>query len=126
MFRRLVLAVVVVIIVWLGLLSPPVASQQIESRFNNLQADFNRIESRLSRVEFQLSQMGKSPSSRTSLTQPQSTDAERNVSPQEQKLKRLATLVVELKQQVQELEKRVSQIESMSENPRLQPGASTE
>ncbi|MDB9373613.1 hypothetical protein [Nodularia sphaerocarpa] len=112
MFRRLILAGLVVIIVWLGLLSKPVASQQIESRFNNLQADFNRVESRLSRVEYQLNQMGKIPSPRTSLTRPQSTDAERNLSPQEQKFERLATLVVELKQQVNKLDKRVSQIES--------------
>ena len=113
MFSRLILAGVVVIIVWLGLLSQPVSSQQIESRFNNLEADFNRVESRLRRVESQLNQMGKTPLPRISLTRPQSTDAERNLSPQEQKLKRLATLVVELKQQVNELEKKVSQIESM-------------
>ncbi|MDB9346053.1 hypothetical protein PN456_11340 [Nodularia spumigena CS-586/05] len=112
MFRRLILAGVVVIIVWMGLLSNPAASQQIESRFNNLQADFNHVESRLRRVESQLNQMGKTPSPRTSLTPPQSTDAERDLSPQEQKFERLATLVVELKQQVNQLDKRFSQIES--------------
>ncbi|HYW20861.1 MAG TPA: hypothetical protein VE956_16480 [Nodularia sp. (in: cyanobacteria)] len=112
MFRRLIFAGVVVIIVWMGLFSNPASSQQIESRFNNLQADFNRVESRLSRIESQLNQMAKPPSPRTSLTRPQSTNAGRNLSAQEQKFERLATLVVELKQQVNELDKRVSQIES--------------
>ncbi|GAX35448.1 hypothetical protein [Nodularia sp. NIES-3585] len=112
MFRRLMLAGVLVIIVWMGLLSNPASSQQIESRFNNLQADFHRIESRLRRVESQLHQIGKPSSPRTSLTPPQPTDAERNLSPQEQKFDRLATLVVEIKQQVNKLEERVSQIES--------------
>jgi flagellar export protein FliJ len=112
MFRRLIFAGVVVIIIWLGLLSNPVSSQQVESRFNNLQADFNRVEARLRRVESQLNQLGKSPSARTTLTPPQSNNARRNLSQQDQMFDNLATLVVELKQQVNKLEDRVAQLES--------------
>lgn len=112
MLRRLMLAGVVVIVIWLGLLSHPVSSQQIDSRFNNLQADFNRVEARLRRVESQLNQLGRSPSPRTTLTPPQSNNARRNLSQQEQMFDNLATLVVELKQQVNTLEKRVAQLES--------------
>ncbi|YAF98687.1 MAG: hypothetical protein AB3A66_03665 [Nodularia sp. CChRGM 3473] len=112
MFGRLIFAGVVVMIVWLGLLSNPASSQQIESRFNNLQADFNRVESRLSRIESQLNQIGQSPAPRTTLTPRQSNGARRNLSQQERMFDRLATLVVELKQQVNELEERIAQLES--------------
>lgn len=111
MIRRLILAVFVVLGVWMGLLSHPAASQQIESRFNNLQADFNRVQSRLSRVESQLNQVSQCPSQRMTLTPPQG-NAERNLSQSEEMFDRLATLVVELKQQVNELEKKVSRIEA--------------
>jgi uncharacterized phage infection (PIP) family protein YhgE len=111
MIRRLILAVFVVLGVWMGLLSHPAASQQIESRFNNLQVDFNRVESRLSRVESRLNQVSQCPSTRMSLTPPQG-NGQRNLSQSEQMFDRLATLVVEVKQQVNDLEQRVSQIEA--------------
>jgi septal ring factor EnvC (AmiA/AmiB activator) len=112
MLHRLLLAGVVVIVIWLGLLSHPASSQQIDSRFNNLQADFNRVEARLRRVESQLGQLGRSPAPRTTLTPPQSNNARRNLSQQDQMFDNLATLVVELKQQVNTLEARVAQLES--------------
>lgn len=112
MFRRLLLAVLLVMIIWLGLLSNPATSQQVESRLNNLQADLNRVESRLSQIESTLNQTRLSPSPRTSVTVP--PISRRNVSPpeREQMFDRLATLVIELKQQVNKLETRVIQLES--------------
>jgi outer membrane murein-binding lipoprotein Lpp len=111
MFRRLLFAVSLVIVIWMGLLSNSASSQQVESRINNLEADFNRVESRLSRIEAQLGQTRQSPSPRTTLT-PRSPGTRRNLSQSDAMFDRLATLVVELKQQVNKLEERVSKLES--------------
>ncbi|MBE9005634.1 hypothetical protein IQ259_11400 [Fortiea sp. LEGE XX443] len=110
--RVLGLAVALVIIMWAGLFSNIASSQQTESRLNNLRADFNRMESRLNQIESQIGQTRQSPNSRTSITVPQST--RRNLSQQERDnmFDRLATLVVELKQQVNTLEERIYQLES--------------
>ena len=110
MLHRLLFAGVLVVIIWLGLLSNTASSQQIESRFNNLQADFNRVNLRLNQIELRLNQGSQLSSPRTSITVPPG----RNLSQQEreQMFDRLATLVVELKQQVNKLEQRVSQLES--------------
>ncbi|ABA21903.1 conserved hypothetical protein [Trichormus variabilis ATCC 29413] len=113
MLRRWLFAGALVIVIWLGLLSSPASSQQIESRLNNLQADFSRVLSRLNQIESQLNQNRQSPSSpRTTITVP--SGSRRNISLQEQEkmFDRLATLVVELKQQVNKLEARVTKLES--------------
>jgi outer membrane murein-binding lipoprotein Lpp len=111
MFNKLLLAVALFVIIWLGFSSHPASSQQIESRLNNLQADFRRFESRLNQIESQLNQTRQSPSLRSS--PPFSLTPRRSVSPTERDamFDRLATLVVELKQQVNKLEARVSQLE---------------
>jgi predicted component of type VI protein secretion system len=113
MFSRLLFAGFLVIMIWLGLLSNSASSQQVESRINNLEANFNRFESRLSRVEAQLNQTRPSPSPGISNI-PSSSNPKRNLSQQERErmFDRLATLVVELKQQVNKLETRISQLES--------------
>ncbi len=105
-------AVVLVIIIWGGLLSHPALSQQIESRLYNLEADVNRVEARLNQIESLLNQ-NRSPSSRLPVTLPQPPrNNRRNVSQQDSMFDRLATLVIELKQQVNKLEARVSKLES--------------
>ncbi|BAB76724.1 hypothetical protein ACN23B_25220 [Anabaena sp. FACHB-709] len=113
MFRRWLFAGALVMVIWLGLLSSPASSQQIESRLNNLQADFSRVLSRLNQIESRLNQNRQSASSpRTTITVP--SGSRRNISLQEQEkmFDRLATLVVELKQQVNKLEARVTKLES--------------
>ncbi|MBD2363840.1 hypothetical protein H6G36_22060 [Anabaena minutissima FACHB-250] len=112
MFRRLLLAVSLVIIIWLGLLSNPATSQQVESRLNNLQVDLNRVELRLNQIESRFNQNRQSPSPRTPITIPPGSRRTISQSEQEQMFDRLATLVVELKQQVNNLEMRVSKLES--------------
>ncbi len=105
-------AVFMVIIIWGGLLSYPALSQQIESRLYNLEADVNRVESRLNQIESVLNQ-NRSQSSRLPVTLPQpARNNRRNVSQQDPMFDRLATLVVELKQQVNKLETRVAKLES--------------
>ncbi|MBW4670459.1 MAG: hypothetical protein KME60_24340 [Cyanomargarita calcarea GSE-NOS-MK-12-04C] len=111
--RLLGLALLLVIIIWGGLFSNTASSQQIDSRLNNLEAHFNRLELQLNQIQSQLNQ-NRSPSSRTTVTLPQPSRSRRNLSSQqrEQMFDRLATLLVELKQQVNQIDKRVSKLES--------------
>ncbi|MEH2251995.1 hypothetical protein [Nostoc sp.] len=108
----LILAGILITIIWGGLFPKIALSQQVESRINNLEADFNRVESRLNQIESQLGQSRQSPSRRTTLTPRQSTGSRGNLSQPDRMFDRLATLVVELKQQVNKLEERVSKLET--------------
>ncbi len=110
--QTLGIAVVLAIILWASLFSNTASSQQVESRLNNLQADFNRIESRLNQIESQLGNTRQSPNSRTTITVPQSTRRNLSQAERDKMFDRLATLVVELKQQVNTLEKRINKLES--------------
>jgi outer membrane murein-binding lipoprotein Lpp len=104
----------IVIIVWGGLVSAPASSQQEQSRINALEIDINGIESRLNRIEAQFNQFrGGAPGTPSSLPPP-SVNTGRNQTQvnREQMFERLATLVIELKQQVNKLEARVSKLES--------------
>ncbi|PLZ04942.1 hypothetical protein [Fischerella thermalis] len=104
------LGILAFIFIWGILFSHPAVSQQIESRLNNLEADFNRLQSEVNQLQSQLSNR---PSSlpRTTITP---SPSRRNLSQQEKDkmFDRLATLVVEVKRQVQGLEKRVTKLES--------------
>ncbi|MBW4477227.1 MAG: hypothetical protein KME54_10180 [Tolypothrix brevis GSE-NOS-MK-07-07A] len=105
-------AVFMIIIILVGFLSYPAFSQQLESRLYSLEADVNRVESRLNQIESVLNQ-NRSQSSRLPVTLPQpARNNRRNVSQQDPMFDRLATLVVELKQQVNKLEVRISKLES--------------
>jgi outer membrane murein-binding lipoprotein Lpp len=83
------------------------SSQQADSRISSLEAELNRVESRLNQLESQLSQSG----SRTPATIPLQSSSGR-VSQPNRSFDRLATLVIELKQQVDKLETRVRRLES--------------
>jgi type II secretory pathway component PulM len=104
------LGILTFILIWSGLFSHPAASQQIESRLNNLEADFNRLQSEVNQLQSQLSNRPSS-SPRTTITP---SPSRRNLSQKEKDkmFDRLATLVVEVKRQVQGLEKRVTKLES--------------
>ena len=108
------LCMVLVLIAW-GALIPAPASSQVESRINALEVDINGLESRLNRIE-QLNQLGISGSLRAPLSvpSPSPSNSQRNRSQlnREQMFDRLATLVIELKQQITALEARVSKLES--------------
>jgi len=109
--KVLVIAGILVTIIWGSFFSKTASSQQVESRINNLEADLNRVESRLNQIESQLGKTRQSPSSRTTLT-PRQTGSRGNLSQQDPMFDRLATLVIELKQQVNKLEARVAKLES--------------
>lgn len=107
------LALFLVIMLWSGATSNTVLSQQpVESRFYNLEADFNRLEARVNQIEARLGQSGRVPSG-VPATPPSSSGSRRTVSPQQRDkmFDTLATLVIELKQQVNQLEARVGKLE---------------
>ncbi|MBD2531671.1 hypothetical protein H6G97_19575 [Nostoc flagelliforme FACHB-838] len=108
--KVLVIAGILGTILWGSFFARIASSQQVDSRINNLQADLNRVESRLNQIESQLGRTGQSPSPRTTLTP--RTGSRGNLSQQNPMFDRLATLVIELKQQVNKLEERVSKMES--------------
>jgi outer membrane murein-binding lipoprotein Lpp len=105
--------VLTAIIIWGSLLSHPAASQQVESRLSNLEADFRRLEAQVNQLQSQRGQP-RAPSPTTTLTPRQTQPSRRNLSQQERDkmFDRLATLVVELKQQANTLEERVAKLES--------------
>ncbi|BCL36664.1 hypothetical protein [Nostoc sp. MS1] len=111
MFRKWLFTITLIIVICLGLLSTPAASQQIDSRINNLEADYRNVLSRLNQIEVQLGQRPTTSAPRTTITP---TGSRRNLSStqRDQMFDRLATLVVELKQQVNKLEARVAKLES--------------
>ncbi|MFN6487559.1 MULTISPECIES: hypothetical protein [unclassified Nostoc] len=110
--RVLIFAGILATIIWGGLFGNTASSQQVESRIYNLEADLNRVESRLNQIESQLGKTRQSPSSRTTLTSRQPAGSRGNLSQQDPMFDRLATLVIELKQQVNKLEERVAKLES--------------
>ena len=104
---------VLVLIAW-GALIPAPASSQVESRINALEVDINGLESRLNRIE-QLNQLGTgSPRAPLSVPFSSPSNSQRNRSQlnREQMFDRLATLVIELKQQIIALDARISKLES--------------
>lgn len=110
------IALLAVIITWGGLAPAPALSQRVQSRISALEVDIRGIESRLNRIETQLNQSREFESPRTRSSAPPAlpSNSGQNQSQlnREQMFDRLATLVIELKQQVNKLEARVSQLES--------------
>lgn len=109
------LALLVVFIAWSGLAPAPASSQQVDSRVYGLEADVRGIESRLDRIETQLSQQSRFQSPGPSAAPPQypiNSGRNRQRLSRDQMFDRLATLVIELKQQINQLEARVSKLES--------------
>lgn len=105
------LTLLLVTVAWTWLISAP-ASSQTQSQINALEVDLNGIESRLNRIEAQLNQLGRFAPP-TATPRPSGSNSGRNTPlSRDQMFDRLATLVIELKQQVNKLETRVSKLES--------------
>ncbi|TAE58235.1 MAG: hypothetical protein EAZ76_09765 [Nostocales cyanobacterium] len=105
-FLFTVITVVITLMVGISFFSHPATSQQVDFRVNNLESDIRRLEIRLNQIELLINKNSQIPSSRINQTP---------VKPQVSKDKmfdRLSTLFVELKQQVNDLEKRVKNLES--------------
>jgi outer membrane murein-binding lipoprotein Lpp len=108
----IILVIFFTVVIWGWLFSNPAFSQRIESRLNNLESDFNTLQSRVNRLESLLTQGRQVPPIGTPSTSPQ-LPRTRNLpqAERERMFDRLATLVIELKQQVNKLEARVAQLE---------------
>ncbi len=115
MFKKLLLTTILVIIIWGGLLSDAAFSGLLESRFNNLESQFYRLESQVNRIENQLNRVGSSSPKIPDNPLPQRSPRRLSQQQRDKMFDRLATLVIELKQDVKELQKRVSQLE-MNDN----------
>ncbi len=104
---------VLILILFLGSLTPEIAlSQQVESRLNALELDFRNLELQINQLESQLNQNRRGVSPRTPATStPNNRGRNQPQLSREQMFDRLATLVIELKQQVNQLEARVSKLE---------------
>ncbi|MBE9191253.1 hypothetical protein IQ230_12995 [Gloeocapsopsis crepidinum LEGE 06123] len=116
MFRKIILlsiAAIAVVFTWSSLFAHPAASQA-QSRINALEVDLRGVRSRLNRVEAQLNQLRGVQSPRTPITLPTPPGPRAQLS-QDQMFDRLATLVVEVKQQVNQLETRVSVLEKRTQ-----------
>lgn len=110
------LTLLLVIVAWTWLISTP-ASSQTQSQINALEVDLNGIESRLNRIEAQLNQLGRFAPPTPTTPRPSRSGSGRNTPlSRDQMFDRLATLVIELKQQVNKLETRVSKLESGRRN----------
>ena len=113
-FKKIVLScltLLLVIVAWTWLISAP-ASSQTQSQINALEVDLNGIESRLNRIEAQLNQLGRFAPPTPTLPPSRSNSGRNTPLTRDQMFDRLATLVIELKQQVNKLETRVSKLES--------------
>lgn len=124
-FNRIVVlsvAVLISILAWGGLIPQIALSQQVESRLNTLEADLNRIESRLNQLESQLNQLNNQGDLRKTRPSPPQISSGRNQKQlsREQMFDRLATLVVELREQIKQLQARVTKLESQV-TPRKNP-----
>lgn len=114
MWKKLLFAGVFVIILWSGILSNTASSQQVDFRVNNLESNLRRVELRLNQIELLLRQNPQIPSSRIPETPSKPQISRRNLSQSERDkmFDRLSTLFVELKQQVNDLTRRVVKLES--------------
>jgi hypothetical protein len=106
---KLLLIMLLGLLLWLGIDSYGIAQNEarLESRLNRLESELGRLRSQISRVEYQLA----IPNRPTAPPQPSPPPALLEPSLEEQ-FDNLATLAIELKQQVRQLERRVGQLES--------------
>lgn len=114
MFTKLLSITFLVIILWGTLLSETAFSGLVESRLNNLEFEVYRLESQVNRIETQLNRVGFSSPKIPSNPPPSQRRSRRLSQQQRDKMfDRLATLVIELKQDIKDLQKRVSQLENV-------------
>ena len=112
MFKKLLSITFLAIILWASLLSGTAFSGLLESRLNNLESRFYSLESQINLIETQLNRASVSKlkvPNNPSLSQrvPRSLSQ----SERDKMFDRLATLVIETKQDIKDLQKRVSQLE---------------
>lgn len=111
--RQIILLIVVSlvgIVLTIGFIPKIALSQQPDSRLNSLEFDFRNLEARLDRLESQIYRTSRPNIPRTPNAGNRQRD--RNTLTQIQSFDNLATLVIETKQQVNQLEARVKKLEA--------------
>lgn len=91
--------------------TPVQAQTQIGSRLNNLEVSVSSLRSQINRLESQISKQGR-PTSRASSAPSAESKLGRSVYSSDPMFDRLATLVIELKERINEVEARLSKLES--------------
>ncbi|AFY86904.1 MAG: hypothetical protein CLLPBCKN_003595 [Chroococcidiopsis cubana SAG 39.79] len=112
-FRQILLPLLVGLIsifLTIGFIPKIALSQQSDSRFNSLEFDLRTLEARLDRLESQIDRTSRPNLPRTPNTDNRRRD--RNNLSQLQSFDNLATLAIETKQQVNQLEARVKKLEA--------------
>ncbi|BAZ42782.1 hypothetical protein NIES4101_87520 [Calothrix sp. NIES-4101] len=109
--RTLLIALILTLLFWGSFFAKTASSQLIESRLNNVEADLNRLESRLSLIESQINRSNSPAPSKTTPSPSSPSRTQRSQQQRDQMFDRLATLVIELKQQVNTLEQRILKLE---------------
>jgi len=112
--KVLLIFLAVVIAIATSLYSFPPAATAQYSRISALEVDVNGLESRLNRLEAQISQITRIPYPGAPASPPPARNTRRN-QPQlsrEEMFDRLATLVIETKDQVNKLQARVAKLEA--------------
>ena len=114
MLKKLLSITFLAIILWSSLLSDTAFSGLVESRINNLESRFYRLESQINRIEMQLNRAGVSKLKVPNNTPPsQYRSRILSESERDKMFDRLATLAIELRQDIKDLQKRVSQLEEV-------------
>lgn len=111
-FRKLLFIGFFVIIIWGGLFPDIAVSGLLESRLNNLESKFSRLESQVNRIETQINRGSSSPKIFNNSLPSQHPARRLSQSERDKMFDKLATLVIELRQDVNQLQKRVSQLEN--------------
>ena len=119
-FNKTAMLAIVMLLVILALISltPEIASsQQDQSRIYNLEFDIRELESRLNQIESQLNQRGIVSPRTPGTANPNNRGRNRQQLKRSQTFENLANLVIETRQDVKQLEARVSKLESQ-QSPR--------
>lgn len=107
------IAMLLVILALISLTPKIASSQQDQSRIYNLEFDIRNIESRLNQIESQLNQRGiETP--RTPATPSLNNRGRNRQLTRSQSFDNLANLVIETRQDVKQLQARVSKLESQA------------
>lgn len=115
LFNKTAMLAIAMLLVILALISltPEIASsQQDQSRIYNLEFDLRNIESRLNAIESQLSQRGIVSPRTPATANPNNRGRNRQQLTRSQTFENLANLVIETRQDVKQLQARVSKLES--------------
>ena len=98
------------ILLWLGLghYANAQSEARIDSRLNRLESELGRLRSQVRQIESQLATPNRPAPNLPAITSPTPALAEPSL---EEQFDNLATLAIELKQQVRQLETRITQLE---------------